>query len=81
MQLSSETGGKFYYVQDSKDLAPAFAKVSDDLRTQYVLGYYAPEKTPQSRADGFRTLKVEVTDPTAAARVLLRYRSGYFAAK
>jgi Ca-activated chloride channel family protein len=81
MQLSDETGGKYYYVEDEKDLAPAFRKVSDDLRTQYVLGYYAPEKTVKSRADGFRTLKVEVTDPTAAARVSLRYRSGYFAAK
>ena len=53
----------------------------NDLRTQYVLGYYAPEKTVQSRADGFRSLKVEVTDPAAAAHVSLRYRSGYFATK
>jgi Ca-activated chloride channel family protein len=81
MELSGETGGKFYFIQESKDLAPAFAKVSDDLRTQYVLGYYAPEKTVKTRADGFRTLKVEVTDPAAAARVSLHYRSGYFAAK
>jgi len=81
MQLSDETGGKYYYIEDAKDLAPAFRKVSDDLRTQYVLGYYAPEKTPKSRSDGYRTLKVEVTDPTAAAGINLRYRSGYFAAK
>jgi Ca-activated chloride channel family protein len=81
MQLSDDTGGKYYYIEDAKDLAPAFRKVSDDLRTQYVLGYYAPEKTPHSRSDGFRTLKVEVTDPTAAARISLRYRTGYFAAK
>ncbi len=81
IQLSNDTGGKYYYIQDGKDLAPAFRKVSDDLRTQYVLGYYAPDKTPQSRSDGFRTLKVEVTDPTAAARVNLRYRTGYFASK
>lgn len=81
MQLSDDTGGKYYYIEDPKDLIPAFRKVSDDLRTQYVLGYYAPEKTAKSRADGFRTLKVDLTDPTLAARVSLRYRSGYFAAK
>lgn len=81
MQLSDETGGKYYYIEEAKDLAPAFRKVSDDLRTQYVLGYYAPEKTTKSRADGYRSLKVEVVDPTAASRVSLRYRSGYFAAK
>lgn len=81
MQLSEDTGGKYYYIEDPKDLAPAFRKVSDDLRTQYILGYYAPEKTPKSRSDGFRTLKVDLTDPAAAARLQLRYRTGYFAAK
>ncbi len=42
MQMSDDTGGKYYYIEEAKDLAPAFRKVSDDLRTQYVLGYYAP---------------------------------------
>jgi Ca-activated chloride channel family protein len=81
MQLSEDTGGKFYFIQESRDLAPAFAKVSDDLRTQYTLGYYAPQKTPQSRSDGFRTIKVEVTDPAASDKISLRYRTGYYAAK
>jgi len=81
MQLSDETGGKYYDIVDQKDLAPAFRKVSDDLRTQYVLGYYAPAKTPQSRADGFRTVKVEITDPAVQNKIALRYRTGYFAAK
>ena len=81
MQMADDTGGKYYYVEDAKDLAPAFEKLSDDLRTQYVLGYYAPAKTPQSRSDGFRALKVEVTDPSSVGKVGLRYRSGYYAAK
>jgi Ca-activated chloride channel family protein len=81
MQLSNDTGGKYYYVEDAKDLAPAFAKISDDLRTQYVLGYYAPAPTVQSRRDGFRMLRVEMTDPAEKDKILLRYRTGYFAAK
>lgn len=81
MQLADDTGGKYYYVEEAKDLGPAFDKLSDDLRTQYVLGYYAPAKTPQSRADGFRTLKIEVTERAAADKIGLRYRSGYYAAK
>jgi Ca-activated chloride channel family protein len=81
MTLSDETGGKYYYIEDAKDLSPAFKKVSDDLRTQYVLGYYAPPKTPQMRSDGFRTVKVEITDPQAKSGISLRYRSGYFASK
>jgi Ca-activated chloride channel family protein len=81
IQMADDTGGKYYYVEDAKDLAPAFEKVSNDLRTQYVLGYYAPEKTAQSRSDGFRALKVEITDPALATSTTLRYRTGYYAAK
>ena len=43
IQMAEDTGGKYYYVEDPSDLEPAFAQVSDDLRTQYVLGYYAPQ--------------------------------------
>ena len=80
IELARDTGGKYFYVESAKDLGPAFQKVTDDLRTQYILGYYAPEATPKSRPDGLRTLTIAVTDPTAAARVKLRYRSSYYAA-
>ncbi len=81
MQMSADTGGKYFYVEDAKDLAPAFAKVSDDLRTQYVLGYYAPAATTRMRADAFRALKIEVTEPGMEGKVSLRYRTGYYASK
>ena len=81
IQMASDTGGKYYYIEDAKDLSPAFQKVSDDLRTQYVLGYYAPEKTAANRSDGYRALKVEVTDPSAVGKVGLRFRTGYYASK
>ena len=79
MTMSADTGGKYFYVEDAKDLAPAFAKVSDDLRTQYVLGYYAPAPTSRARADAFRALKIEVTEPGMEGKVNLRYRAGYYA--
>ena len=81
IELAQETGGKYFYIEDAKDLGPALQKVTDDLRTQYVLGYYAPESTVKSRRDGLRTLNIEVTDPTAAARIKLRYRGSYYAVK
>src|SRR5271154_4207858 len=37
--LSQETGGKHYYAE-STQLEKAFEQVSNDLRTQYLLGYY-----------------------------------------
>ncbi len=81
IQMAEDTGGKYFYVEDAKDLATAFQKVSDDLRTQYTLGYYAPEKTARSRSDGYRALKVEMSDPSLAEKIGLRYRSGYYASK
>ena len=75
IQMSEDTGGKYYYVVDPKDLEPAFRHISDDLRTQYLLGYYAPEEGNR----GFRRIKVKLTDAAADAKYNLRYRTGYFA--
>jgi Ca-activated chloride channel homolog len=76
MQMASDTGGKYYYVVDKTDLEPAFAKVSDDLRTQYVLGYYAPQRGADT---SFRTIKVRMKDPALRDKYQLRYRTGYYA--
>ena len=76
IQMAQDTGGKYFYVLDKHDLDKAFAHLSDDLRTQYLLGYYAP---PRHRDDGFRTINVRLTDAARAATARLRYKSGYFA--
>jgi Ca-activated chloride channel homolog len=76
IQMSEDTGGKYYYVEDPRDLEPAFRHVSDDLRTQYLLGYYAPKKGGD---DSFRRIRVKMADPVVDAKFSLRYRSGYFA--
>jgi Ca-activated chloride channel family protein len=75
IQMSEDTGGKYYYVEDPADQEPAFQHVSDDLRTQYLLGYYAP----QSSESAFRRIRVKLTDPALDAKYSLRYRTGYFA--
>ncbi|MBS1801583.1 MAG: VWA domain-containing protein [Acidobacteria bacterium] len=76
VQLSNDTGGKYFYVEDKKDLEPAFARVSDDLRTQYVIGYYAPQR---GRDTSFRSVKVRMKDPALGKKYDLRHRSGYYA--
>jgi Ca-activated chloride channel homolog len=76
IQLAQDTGGKYYYVEDPRDLEPAFARVSDDLRTQYVLGYYAPQKGKNTMA--FRSIRVRMKDPELKEKYDLRYRSGYY---
>jgi len=69
--LAEQTGGKSYYVKDG-GLDKAFAKVSDDLRTQYQISYYAHKQEP-----GFH--RIQVTVPRAARDEFnLRYRTGYY---
>lgn len=79
IQMANDTGGKYYYVEDRTDLAPAFQHVSDDLRTQYTLGYYAPQKGGDR--NGFRRIHIQMKDPELRARYSLRYRTGYYAEK
>jgi Ca-activated chloride channel homolog len=76
IQLAQDTGGKYYYVVDPKDLEPAFRHVSDDLRTQYLLGYYAPKR---GKDDSYRSIRVRMTDATVHDGYELRYRTGYYA--
>ena len=75
VQMSNDTGGKYFYVEDKSDLEPAFARVSDDLRTQYVLGYYAPQRSTET---AFRTVKVRMKDAALREKYNLRHRSGYY---
>jgi Ca-activated chloride channel homolog len=76
IQMAEDTGGKYYYVEEKKDLVPAFEKVSEDLRTQYVIGYYAPAGTVDT---AFRAITVQLKDPTLREKYKLRYRTGYYA--
>ncbi len=71
--LAEETGGKSFYA-GAGGLAQAFAQVSDDLRTQYLLGYYPKD---QERGSAFH--RVQVTIPRAAAGEFnIRHKSGYY---
>lgn len=76
IQMAADTGGKYFYVTDRDDLKTAFAHLSDDLRTQYLLGYYAPKRGADS---SFRRIDVTLKDTAKAATMSLRARTGYYA--
>jgi VWFA-related protein len=40
--LAAETGGGYFELDDTIDLAPTFTKVAHELHTQYVLGFAPP---------------------------------------
>jgi Ca-activated chloride channel family protein len=72
--IAEQTGGKYFYVEDG-GLDKAFAKVSDDLRTQYLIGYY-----PRHQAPGTNFHRLTVTIPRAAADEFnVRNKTGYYA--
>jgi Ca-activated chloride channel family protein len=75
IQMADDTGGKYYYVQDPQDLEPAFSHVSDDLRTQYLLGYYAPDHGADT---SFRKIRVRMKDAALDSKYKLQYRKGYY---
>jgi Ca-activated chloride channel family protein len=76
IQMAEDTGGKYFYVTEKEDLRTAFAHLSDDLRTQYLLGYYAPRRGLDS---SFRRIDVSLKDPAKSAAYSLRSRTGYYA--
>lgn len=75
--LSQGTGGKYYYATYG-NLGDAFAQISEDLRTQYLIGYYPVQRRSPS---DFRRIRVALKPGTAphAASDVLRYRPGYYA--
>jgi Ca-activated chloride channel family protein len=75
IQLSEDTGGKYFYSESISQLDDAFKKISDELRTQYLLAYYPSEKLSDS---GFRRIEVKVN---SAAGLNARHRAGYYTMK
>lgn len=74
-QLSEETGGRHYRVDDLKQLASVAGRIGRDLRNEYLLGYSSanPER------DGkYRRVKVNLNS-TAGGKLRTYYRRGYYA--
>jgi Ca-activated chloride channel family protein len=71
--LSEQTGGKSFYASEG-GLEKAFERVSEDLRTQDLLGYYPHDQEP-----GKNFHRLQVTVPRAAPDAFnIRYRTGYY---
>jgi Ca-activated chloride channel family protein len=79
IQLSRDTGGKYFYASGLEQLDAAFRKISDELRTQYLIAYYPSTRLAES---GFRRIEIKI-DPTTKnypdpADLQVRYRTGYY---
>jgi len=78
MQISGDTGGKYYYASSLPQLDNAFQQISDELRTQYLLAYYPSQRLSDS---DFRRVQVSITGSPAASGYKVRHRAGYFTSK
>ena len=74
VQIANDTGGKYYYATSLPQLDEAFRKISEELRTQYLLAYYPTRRFSDS---DFRRVEIKLAAP-AAANYRARYRAGYF---
>jgi Ca-activated chloride channel homolog len=77
IQLSEDTGGKYYYATSMSELDDAFRQISDELRTQYLLAYYPSQSVSNSQ---FRRIQVEVKAPGNES-YHVRHRAGYYTTK
>jgi Ca-activated chloride channel family protein len=78
IQLSEDTGGKHYYATSMAQLDEAFQKISDELRTQYLLAYYPLRRTSFSN---FRRIQINVLGRPEAPAYHVRHRAGYYTVK
>ena len=94
IQLSRDTGGTYFYAGSSADLDKAFSKISDELRTQYLIGYYPSRRVAPS---DFRQIEIKVRENAtgqnaaksqdgdigegASPKYRVRHRAGYYTSK
>jgi Ca-activated chloride channel family protein len=77
IQISEDTGGKYFYATSVAELDDAFRKISDELRTQYLLAYYPSQRLSDSN---FRRIEVKV-DGASTTQFTVRHRTGYYTTK
>jgi VWFA-related protein len=73
-KLSDETGGRTIVVRSEKNLEQAFDQISQELRSQYTVGYYSSNT---ARDGSYRKIKVETTRKDLDVLA----RRGYYAPK
>ena len=86
IQISNDTGGKYYYASNVSQLDKAFEQISDELRTQYLLAYYPIQRRA---ASDFRQIDViahphDSPEPKGSdepGKLVVRARRGYYTSK
>jgi Ca-activated chloride channel family protein len=79
IQLSRDTGGKYFYAAGLQQLDSAFHQISEELRTQYLIAYYPVQHLSSSE---FRKIEVKIEpsspDSPNSGELQVRHRTGYY---
>jgi Ca-activated chloride channel family protein len=74
--LSEETGGRLFRVDDVSEMSDIAEKISTELRNQYVIGYRPKDLTRDGK---WRKVKVKVNPPPGLPPLTVHARTGYYA--
>jgi Ca-activated chloride channel homolog len=74
--LSEETGGRLFRVDDLSEMGDIAEKISTELRNQYVIGYRPKD---MSRDGKWRKVKVKLNPPQGLPPLTVHARTGYYA--
>ncbi len=69
-KLAEDTGGRSFFVDESKQLAPIYQSIQEELRSQYLLVYQSTNAKPDKK---FRTVDVKVKEPGLEAHTIRGY--------
>ncbi len=75
-ELAEQTGGRLYSVENLDDLESISARISQELRNQYVLGY---SPSNNSRDGKYRQVRLKLEAPAEMPKLRTNYRHGYYA--
>jgi Ca-activated chloride channel family protein len=74
--VSEETGGRLFRVDDVSEMGDIAEKISTELRNQYVIGYRPKNLTRDGK---WRKVKVKVNPPPGLPPLTVHARTGYYA--
>jgi len=75
-ELSEETGGRLFRVDDISEMGDIAEKISTELRNQYVIGF---RPTDLTRDGKWRKVKVKINPPQGLPPLTVHARTGYYA--
>ena len=74
-EVAGVTGGRVFLTHDAEDIHEAVKQISDELRTQYVLGY---SLSPSARDGKWHKIKVSMNAPNSK-KLRVYAKKGYYA--